>query len=176
MTQEILIGKITCAHGIRGQVKIMSYAQNKVDIADYENIFTKQKKIIKINKIGKSQGKNQDIFICDIAGVSDRDAAERLANQDIFITKDQLKEIDNETEFYYADLVGLKVIDDSGDNIGIVEDVVNYGAGDIVEIRFYQNKQQTERLEMFSFCDETFPKIDIDQGFIKIVFPDILNQ
>ena len=170
---KVLIGKITSSHGVRGQVKIMSFAQNPVDIDNYNPIFDTNNNELKIKITSKAQGKNSDIFIVTISGISDKNHADDLKNTELFINKDQLSD-DEDGEFYYTDLIGLKVIN-NGDEVGKVIDVVNYGAGDIIEIEFDESQKRKEKIEMFSLRDDIFPEINVKEGFVKMTFPDMVE-
>jgi 16S rRNA processing protein RimM len=174
MTNKILIGKITSSHGIKGQVKILSLCQNPQDIQNYQPLFDKNDQELKIKITSKPQGANKNIFIATISGVIDRNQSEALHNDEIFVNKDQFQETQDD-EFYCSDLIGMNVVDENKDKIGKVIDVVNYGAGDIVEIEFKESSGQKEQIQMFSFRDEIFPEINIEEEYILIVFPDTVQ-
>lgn len=172
MTDKVLIGKITGVHGLKGQVKIMSFSQNPQDIGNYPKLFDKNNKELAIKITSKAQGKNNDVFIANIANIKDRNAAEDLRNTEIFINKADLPESEDDG-FYYVDLIGLDVLSQENEKIGQVQDVMNYGAGDIIEIDFNEKSKQKEKIQMFSFRDEIFPEVDLEKKFIKIIFPDV---
>jgi len=174
MENKILIGKITSAHGIKGEVKIMSFSQNPEDIQNYQPIFDNNNQEFKLKINSKAQGTNKDIFIVKIENISNRNDAEKLQNTELFINKNQLEESD-ENEFYYVDLIGLDVIDENKNKIGVVKDVMNYGAGDIIEIDFNEKSRQKETLQMFSFTDKIFPQINLKEGFIQFSSPQIVQ-
>lgn len=172
MTDKVLIGKICGVHGLKGQVKIMSFSQNPQDIGSYPDLFDNNNNKISIKITSKAQGKNHDVFITTIDGVNDRNCAEDLKNTEIFIIKSDLPESEDDG-FYYTDLIGLDVLSHDNEKIGKVKDVMNYGAGDIIEIDFNEASKQKEKIQMFSFRDEIFPQVELEKGFIKIIFPDV---
>ncbi len=172
MKNKILIGKITSVHGLKGQVKIMSFSDNPKDIQNYKPLFDKDGKEFIIKITSKSQGKNNDIFIANINDINNRNDAQNLINKEIFISRDQLED-EGDNEFYHVDLINLDVIDEKNTKIGKILNVMNYGAGDIIEIEFNKASKQKEKIQMFSFIDEIFPEIDLKKGFIKMDFPTI---
>jgi 16S rRNA processing protein RimM len=121
--REILIGEITTAHGIKGDVKIRSYVE---DFRLFENCFSEDGKnfILKI--------KNN--LVAKVKGITDRNEAEKLRGTRLYIDRDLLPKPE-EGEFYIEDLKGMKVIDANGKEIGVVADVRNYGAGDLLDIK-----------------------------------------
>lgn len=72
------------------------------------------------------------MIIAHIDGIDDRNAAELLRGIELFINRDDLPALPD-GEFYQADLIGMHVIR-SGLTIGVVDNIQNYGAGDILEL------------------------------------------
>lgn len=148
----ILVGVISSAHGIKGQVLVKSYTQPVSNIAKF-NILDSNNVPIKIKMIRVNSKNN---VICKIEDCNDRTMAEKQKGRKLYCDKDDLPILDSE-EFYIELLKGLKVKDDSGAMIGVVANIANYGAGDIVEIKFNDNKE-----EMFPFTKDIFPEITKD--------------
>jgi len=68
-----------------------------------------------------------------VKGVYTREAAQALTGVEIFARRSQLPP-PGEDEYYYSDLVGLEAATPEGERLGEVAAVLNYGAGDILEI------------------------------------------
>ncbi len=124
----ILIGRITGAHGIRGAVKIRSFAASPADIATYGPLGTADGRSLEITQMKPAK----DEFIADLKGVRDRNAAEALKGVDLFVARERLPPV-KEGEVYLADLVG-KTVTANGTTIGTVAGIQNYGAGDLLEL------------------------------------------
>ena len=128
-TKKILVGKIVAPQGIRGEVRVQSFAANTTDFKKFN---------VQSNKFNDGDFKfvrvvpNSNVIIAKIHGVDDRNAAETLRGTELFITRDTLPALSN-NEYYQADLIGFDVIRD-GKKIGIVDCFQNYGAGDISEL------------------------------------------
>lgn len=156
MSKHVLIGVIIAAHGIKGQVKIKFFIDNTENLSNYN--FTDHKgNAIKINNISF---KNSDTIICNINNINDRNIAEEFIKTKIFITRDQLPDT-KKNEFYIRDLIGLSVIDETNNKIGVVTNLYNFGAGDIIEFKNLENKIILSR-----FTDQNFPKIDFKKNFL----------
>lgn len=124
----ILIGRILGAHGIRGAVKLKSFAATPADIARYRPLTTADGRVLEISHLKPAR----DEFIADLKDVRDRDAAEALKGTDLFVARDQLPPA-QAGEFYLADLVG-KTVSAGGQDLGEVTGLQNYGAGDLMEL------------------------------------------
>lgn len=156
MSELILVGKITSPHGIKGEVKIASYTENPIDIFKYSLKLHDATKL----HIAKYKPASQNIFICRLDDINNRTEAEKFTNIEIFAQRDEFPKA-QEHEFYIHDLINMKVIDTTGKEIGTVMGVYNFGAGDIIEIKFNNDK-----IEMFGFSDAVFPQITDKITFI----------
>ena len=138
----ILVGAISCAKGLKGEVLIKYFAQNPSVFKNYSYIFIGPLRAkYSINRC-TSQKENISVTFNEI---NDRTEAEKLKGQEIFIEKTQLKDL-NEDEWYHQDLIGLKVETLEGKKLGIIKAIYNFGAGDILEIKLTNNK-----IEMIPF-------------------------
>lgn len=129
-TKKILVGKIVAPQGIRGEVRVQTYTQNPMDF-----------KALKVHSEKLKDGTfrfvrrlnpTSSVVIAKIEGVEDRNAAELLRGIELFINRDELPEL-KDGEYYQADLIGMRVVR-GGIVLGVVDNIQNYGAGDILEL------------------------------------------
>lgn len=159
----ICVGKITSAHGIRGAVKIHSYTEIPAALVDYSPLYSKsgqEKFDIQLLSI------NNEMIIAKVNNISDRNEAEKLRGRELYAERDKFPEAE-ENEFYYEDLKGMKVLKD-GDKFGVVLDVHNYGAGDLIEIDIGDGKT-----DLFPFNRDIFPVINVGEGYMTIIPPEM---
>lgn len=160
----ILVGVINSAHGIRGDVMVRCFTISAEDLFR-RPIFDDLGNVIDLRKVGAVK---KDNVICRVSNCVDRNQAEKLKGTELFCNRDDLPEINNLDEFYIHDIKNLTVKDENGQEIGIVNDVLNYGAGDIVEVKFDDGQ-----LLMFPFTKACFPVIEKD--YIQINLKDFIN-
>ena len=101
----------------------------------------------------------KDHFVARLAGVGDRDAAAALTNLKLYVTRDRLPPLGEEGVFYHADLIGLAAMTPDGTPLGTVTAILNFGAGDLVEI----TPASGESL-LVPFTEAAVPEIDLDAG------------
>ena len=155
----VLIGKILSPHGVKGQVKLWSYAELPYNLVSYGPLYNKAgTRTFSITLHGQTQGG----LIGNIEGVTSRDDAEKLRNTELYIPRSALPETTS-SQYYQSDLVGLPVEDESGKPFGSFAGFHNFGAGIIVEVRLVE----TDKSELYAFTAATFPVIDV--GARKIV-------
>jgi 16S rRNA processing protein RimM len=131
----ILLGVITGAHGIRGEVKLKSFTSDPKAIASYGPLQTKSGETFEIARL-KPQ---RDHFIAALKGVTDRNRAEALRGEELFIPRENLPPTD-ESEIYVADLIGKPVVLANGQRLGTVMSIENYGAGDLLSVKIEDSK------------------------------------
>ncbi len=135
MTKRILIGKVATAHGIKGDVKVLCYADDAELLFRESGVFTDETTQKRVVLSFKSEPKH-NLFIATMEGVSDRTAAERARNVSFYIDREDLPEADDGA-LYHSDLENMSVVTPDGKTLGKVLRVQNFGAGDLLEI---QNK------------------------------------
>ena len=86
-----------------------------------------------------------------------------MKGAEIFARRDQLPPPADD-EFYYDDLIGLEAVDAEGAPIGRVVSLMNYGAGDVLEIAPAQGGETL----LLPFSKRVAPRIDFDAGRIVI--------
>lgn len=126
----ILLGEIGAAHGIRGEVSIRTFTADPADIASYgplsDKTGTRTFTIANLRVTAKS-------VVARFSGVDDRNAAEKLRNVGLYVRRSRLPAPPPDT-YYHEDLVGLDAVDPEGHALGKVAAILNYGAGDLIEI------------------------------------------
>lgn len=176
--KKIIIAKIISAHGIKGEVKIITFCKDLSDLEKYRCFFKNgdEAKIDIINKKSVKFSKSGDKIVrAKISGIDERNQAETLKDKEIFINRKDLWELE-EDEFYYTDLIGLNVVSDDK-KIGKIINIYDFGAGEMLEIEFDNEykSENLEKIENFPFKNEYFGKVDIKNGFIEFLNPKIIE-
>lgn len=164
MANRICVARIGAAHGVRGEVKLWSFTEDPAAVAHYGPLETQDgTRCFEIEALRAAK----DHFVARLAGVSDRDAAEKLRNIELYIPRARLPKIEETDTFYHADLVGLDAITPDGARVGTVHALHNFGAGDIIEIAPAEGGDPL----MLPFNETTVPKIDVAARQIVVVPP-----
>lgn len=126
----IKVGVVTSCHGVKGLVKVRSFAERPFELFSSTKISDeKGAEIVFDAKFLKGD----DAIIACINGISRKEDAEALRGLSLYVKRSDLPEL-LEEEFYHEDLIGLKVLYENGDVAGIVKSVTNFGASDLLEI------------------------------------------
>ena len=159
-SDKVLIGKIVNAHGIKGDVKVKSFTMNPADVCSYTPLLKSDDSELKIKL--RSAG-NSDVIIAHIDGVNDRTTAEGLKGTEIFTLKSSIIDEDSD-EILLSDLIGFKILNNNSKEIGEVVDILNYGAGDILEIQLYGRGKTA----LLSYNENSIIDQNNEQGTLKI--------
>ena len=126
---RICLGAIVGVHGIRGELKVKSWTASDQDIGNYGLLENEDgTRSFELKVVGRSK----ELLRCKIKGVEDRNAAEALIGTALYVERAALPALEEE-EYYQADLIGLKVVDQSSGCVaGKVVGFYNFGAGDIL--------------------------------------------
>ena len=128
------MGYITGPFGIQGWVKIKVTTEYDDSLDDYENIYLKLPDGKVVSQTVEKNFARDGLFHAKLAGVADRDAAFALKGATVAVSREQFPELD-EDEFYWVDLIGLNVINLQGEALGMVKDLMQTGASDVLVIR-----------------------------------------
>ena len=160
----IRIGIFGTPHGVRGELRVKSYAQDPKAIGAYGSLTDRTGK--SVFKLTATRFVRDDMLVVRLAGVDNRDDAEKLAGVELFVTRDQLPP-PSDDEFYHDDLVGLEALTRQGDKLGRVVALRNFGAGDILEIAPPSGGETL----MLPFTKAVAVEVDLAKGRIVIVPP-----
>lgn len=138
-------------------MKVFSFTQPRENILQYSPwLLQKNNQISEIKVIAGQRHGNA--VVAELEGVSDRDSAAALMGSEILIRRQQLPK-PKAGEYYWADLVGLTVLTESGVDLGKVDHLLETGANDVLVVV----DGETERLIPF-LQQQTVLNIDLDGG------------
>lgn len=155
-----LAGVITSPHGIYGEVKIKTFIENPEQISNFLDLIgqpNNTKFTIERLRIHK-----KDIIIASLKGINNRNDAEKVRGIELFANKSNLPPIVNKDEYYFSDLLDLRVENEKGILIGRVDRVFDFGAGNIIEIK---QKNKKENI-MLPFDKKFFPVVEINKRLV----------
>jgi len=156
------MGIFGAAVGLKGELRLKSYTQDPAAIADYSPLLARDGRSFEITDLREAN----EVVIVRVKGVTSRTEAERLTNTELFVARDRLGETE-EDEFFHADLIGLSAETSSGEVLGRVVALYDFGAGDMVEIR-----PAAGPVRVFPFTRAVVPVIDIAGGRLVIEPPN----
>ena len=163
MPSQICVARIGAAHGIRGAVKLWTFTEDPFAVTRYGQLTTKDG----ARQFELAQAREaKDHLVATFKGVTTRNEAERLNGLELYVARDKLPATDQD-EYYHADLIGLAAITATGEPLGKVIAIHNFGAGDIIEIA-----PPAGTTIMLPFSNAVVPTVDIAGGRVVIALPE----
>lgn len=158
----VIVGTVGTAFGVKGWVKVHSHTQPADNILDYDPWYLSTDQ--GWEKIESPEMRMQnDQVVAHFPGCDDRDVALRLTHRKVAIKRDQLPET-AENEYYWSDLEGLTVINDTGEPLGVVDHFLETGANDVMVVK-------GEKMVLIPFLvGTTILNVDLNGGQIQVTW------
>ena len=155
----IIVGRISGLFGVRGEVRVFDFSRRRGDILAYDPWLLRHEdgwREVSV-RVGRS---HQDTVVVQLEGWQDREAARELIGTEIAIRPEQLAKLDS-GEYYWHQLEGLSVVNAAGDDLGIVERVMETGANDVLVVR-------SKRERLIPYTPNTVIEVDLSAGKIQV--------
>jgi 16S rRNA processing protein RimM len=125
---RVILAAVAGAHGVGGEVRLKLFAEGVESLKRHKTLLAGDRpltlKSVKPASVGA---------IARFAEIADRAAAEALRGQLLGVPRAALPPLED-GEYYHADLIGLRCESETGEPLGTIVAVENYGAGDLLEI------------------------------------------
>jgi 16S rRNA processing protein RimM len=141
-SEKVILGRISGVYGVKGWLKVFSYTDPMEAIVDYSPWYIRTESLkpghrnsrpwtqVKL-EAGKRHAKT---VIAKLEHCDDRDAAMSYVGTEIAIENRQLAELSGDNEYYWRDLIGLRVINQQGIELGVVKSLMETGANDVLVV------------------------------------------
>ena len=135
----ILIGTIKDAFGVKGLVKVKLFFENPKRFDTIKIAFLGKDYLV--SEICFEKQLNKSVWLARFSTLASREEIKKFKGQSIFCNRDILPSLGRD-EYYYSELIGLKIKIQKDKIQGFIQNVVNYGSGDLLEIKL-ENLQTT---------------------------------
>lgn len=161
MKEYLELGQIVNVKGLKGEVKLNSFAEDNEVFERLSKVFLKNKNEM-IEKQIEKVGYHKNQVILKFKDCNSIDEAEALRNAYLLVKRTDLGDLP-EGIYYIADLIGLDVYTEEGEFLGKVDDIYSTGANDI-----YVVKNEMGKEKLLPGIDDVIKNIDIDAGKITV--------
>lgn len=162
MEDRFQVGVITTPHGVLGEVNVFPTTDDPKRFKRLKEIILvsgKEERVVEIESVKFFK----QMVILKLKGFDDRNAAEKLRQGSLYVTRDKAVKLQKD-EYFIADLIGISVLDqDDGDKkLGTIEDVLSTGANDVYVIRMEDGGEL-----LLPAIKQCVLEVNIEEGYIK---------
>ena len=175
MQSDLLtLGKILAPHGVQGVLKLLSFTDPAENIFAYAPLYLADGRGVRLQAMGMGRHKGHTVWLArifmemaDKTPPLNRQAIEPLIGQELFIPRANLPSPDDSDSFYHADLIQCQVVGFSGQVIGKVTALHDFGAGTFLVVEL---ADKTEKF--IPFTHAAVPEINIKNRVIRVEWGD----
>ncbi len=160
----VLYGKITKRHGLYGEVKVFAFGGHPETLSGLGKVYVEVADRKEPRMFGLSGIKiHKNVAIVKLEDIDTPEAADALKNLNVLVDKNDLQP-PGEDEYYWTDLIGLRVRTSHGDDIGEVKDLIHSGGHDILVIK----SPEPGRESLVPFVERFVTAVDLDSSMITV--------
>ncbi|MBO6214147.1 MAG: 16S rRNA processing protein RimM [Lachnospiraceae bacterium] len=171
MEDRFRVGIITDTHGIRGEVKVFPTTEDPDRFNEIPEVILQEadggEKVLGIERARRTK----DRVILKFKGIDNINDIEAYKKCELYVTRENAVPL-SEGEYYVADLLGLRVEDESGEFLGELTDVISTGANDVYEI----SAPGRDKKILIPAIKDCILDTDIKEGIMKVhILPGLLD-
>lgn len=161
MEDLLQVGIITSTHGVRGEVKVYP-------TTDDSRRFRRLKEVVldtgkeKMNLEIEGVKFFKQFVILKFKGLDNINDIEKYRQKSLYVTRKNAVRLQRD-EYFIADLIGLKVQDEDGKELGTVKDVIETGANDVYEVEMADGKSL-----LLPAIKQCILNVDVENGTMQV--------
>ena len=161
MEDLLQVGIITSTHGVRGEIKVYP-------TTDDPRRFRRLKEVVldtgreKINLEIEGVKFFKQFVILKFKGLDNINDIEKYRQKSLYVTRKNAVRLQRD-EYFIADLIGLKVQDEDGTELGTVKDVIETGANDVYEVEMADGRSL-----LLPAIKQCILNVDVENGMMQV--------
>ena len=161
MEDLLQVGIITSTHGVRGEVKVYP-------TTDDPRRFRRLKEVVldtgreKLNLEIEGVKFFKQFVILKFKGLDNINDIEKYRQKSLYVTRKNAVRLQSD-EYFIADLIGLKVQDEDGTELGTVKDVIETGANDVYEVEMADGRSL-----LLPAIKQCILNVDVENGMMQV--------
>lgn len=162
----VVLGEIGRVHGLKGWLKLISFTSPMENILEYSQFHAMIKGRAQRLELDAHRLSNKALFV-HFKGYDDPESARELTGIELAIDDAELQQLDS-GEYYWHQLEGLAVVNQSGQRFGRVSHLIETGANDVLVVAADDDSiDDRERLIPY-LMGSVVSEIDLDKGTIRV--------
>lgn len=155
-----MMGRISAPFGVKGWVKIRPHTAEAGNLLAYPRWWVGRGTEWQEYEVAEARVQSGDAVVARLAGCEDRDAAARFRGSEVAVPRSQLPPA-GPGEHYWADLIGLAVVNGESQELGNIVGILQTGANDVLVV-------QGGRERLIPFIAGVIREVDPDAGVVRV--------
>ncbi|WP_265460140.1 ribosome maturation factor RimM [Enterococcus sp. HY326] len=167
MTDYYNVGKIVNTQGIKGEVRVISqtdFPEKRYQKGAVLTLFQEKKAPLELTV--KSHRKHKNFDILSFEGHPTINDVEKYRDGILKVAATDMGELED-NEFYYHEIIGLKVVDGQGQEIGKIKEILSPGANDVWVVQRPKKKDA-----LIPYIESVVKKVDLAAGEVEVDIPE----
>jgi 16S rRNA processing protein RimM len=164
-SEPVLLGKIIATHGVKGQLRVFLFSGEFSSIAGLDTIMVKAPNSgMETFEVAAAARHGKKVLLT-LKNYDNVNQVLHLVGRELYVERDQLPELP-EGEYYWRDLVGLRVVTEQGEMLGTLTEIIATGSNDVYVV------QGREREYLIPALEEVVLEVNLDDGVMKVSPPE----
>ncbi len=129
----MVLGRFASTHGVRGWIKVVSYTHPPENLLHYATWQVKRGHQWVEYTIEKSRLHGK-FLLAKLVGCDSPETARQFTNAEIAIDREYLPDL-KPNQYYWSDLIGLRVVNLSQQDLGHIDSLIDTGANDVLIVK-----------------------------------------
>ena len=161
MEQRFQVGVITSTHGVRGEVKVFPTTDDPARFKKLKQVILDTgKEDMELEITGVKFFKN--MVILKFKGIDDMDTANKYRQKSLYVTRENAVKLEK-NEYFIADLIGLAVSSEEGEDLGFINDVLQTGANDVYVIKGAAGEEL-----LVPAIHDCVQEVNVEEGYVTL--------
>ncbi len=162
----VIVGRVIDAYGLKGGIKVQPYSQDAQALLRSREWWIGTEGQWRDFEVYSSRMHGQSVTAV-LVGIADRDAALGFKSRSIAVSRGKFPATE-ESEYYWVDLVGLKVFNPAGDRFGKVKSLLDHSAHPILEVEGEAEPGSEPVIRLIPFVGAIVRDVDLKAGRIEV--------
>lgn len=160
--RKIIMGRLAKPYALQGWIKVVSFTDPIENLLDYKTWLIQHQDVWQPMNVqnGKLHGSH---LVVKLEGLEDPETAKHYTNDLIAIEREALAPLE-EGEYYWSDLIGLRVVNSDGIELGVITSLIETGSNDVLVVK---SKDQ-ERL--IPYTSNVIQSINLKEKIISVAW------
>lgn len=161
MEELLQVGVITSTHGVRGEVKVFPTTDDPNRFKSLKHVLLdtgREKKSLEVQGVKFFK----QFVILKFKGLDNINDIEKYRQKSLYVTRKNAVRLQRD-EYFIADLIGLKVQDEDGTELGTVKDVIETGANDVYEVEMADGRSL-----LLPAIKQCILNVDVENGMMQV--------